>query len=270
MATFDVDGAVLWFDTMGAGDLVIALHGGLGLDHTSLRPWFDPLAHDVHLAYLDFRANGRSTGSGDDITLPRLAEDVDALREHLGAERTWLLGHSYGGFVALEYALRFADRLHGLILLDTGSTGPTEESVVGGLQRLGVPAEQMTAFALPTQTREDMLRFFEATGPWYLPHSPPEAMMPLLADLIFSSAGSEGGSRALADWDVSDRLAEITSPTLVLSGADDFLFSPEGTRRLADGLGDGTPLVVEGAGHLPFVEQQAVVLDAIRRHLSGR
>ncbi|HWJ10393.1 MAG TPA: alpha/beta hydrolase [Nocardioides sp.] len=267
MTTFDVDDAALWYDVAGEGDLLIALHGGLGLDHTTLRPWLDPLAQDVRLAYLDFRANGRSTGSGEDITMRRLAEDVDALREHLGAERTWLLGHSYGGFVALEYALAFPDRLHGLVLLDTDSTGPTEQSVAGGLQRLGVPPEEMAAFGLPTETQEDVLRFFEATGPWYLPHSPPEAMAPLLADLIYSRAGSEGGDRALAGWDVGERLAEISAPTLVLSGVDDFLFSPETTRRLASGLADGTAVVVDGAGHLPYVEQQDVVLDAIRRQL---
>ena len=60
MATFEHDEIDLWYDTIGSGDLLIALHGGLGLDHTTLRQWLDPLAHDLRVAYLDLRANGRS------------------------------------------------------------------------------------------------------------------------------------------------------------------------------------------------------------------
>ena len=88
------------------------------------------------LTFLDFRANGRSTGNGDGLTMQRLADDVDALREHLGAERMWLLGHSYGGFVALQYALSYPDHLHGLVLCDTDSTAPSGEIMMRELDRL--------------------------------------------------------------------------------------------------------------------------------------
>src|SRR5687767_4844276 len=98
MSTYDSPGSMMWYHSMGKGELLIALHGGLGMDHTYFRPWLEPLAEHVKLTYLDFRGNGRSTGNGDDLTMQRLAEDVDALREHLGYPRTWLLGHSYGGF----------------------------------------------------------------------------------------------------------------------------------------------------------------------------
>jgi len=62
-----------------------------------LRPWLDPLAEGMTLTFLDFRANGRSTGAGDGLTMQRLADDVEALREHLGAERMWLLGQLTAG-----------------------------------------------------------------------------------------------------------------------------------------------------------------------------
>ena len=64
MSTFDLEDATLWYECLGKGQLLIALHGGLGLDHTCFRPWLDPLAEQANLMYLDFRANGRSSGDG--------------------------------------------------------------------------------------------------------------------------------------------------------------------------------------------------------------
>src|SRR5688572_23256339 len=111
MATFEHDGETFWYDAIGAGPPLIVLHGGLGLDHTYLRPAFDQLAPELQVIYLDLRANGRSTGDGVGMTMGQLAADVDALRAHLGLERVAVFGHSYGGFVGLEYALTYPARL---------------------------------------------------------------------------------------------------------------------------------------------------------------
>ena len=265
MATFTHDEIDLWFDTIGTGELLIALHGGLGLDHTTLRPWLDPLAQDMRLAYLDHRANGRSGGDGHDMTMTQLAGDVEALRRHLGAERAWLLGHSYGGFVALQCAMERPETLHGIVLCDTDSKAPSGETVTAELARLGADLEQvMPAFATPIETQDDLLAFFEVLAPYYLPHSPADRTGSLLADLIFRREGAAGGDRALADWDVSARLGEVAVPTLVIAGADDFLFPPAVTHALGDALPHAEVVVLDGAGHLPFVEQQDAFLHAVR------
>ena len=227
MSTFDLEDVTLWYECLGEGQLLIVLHGGLGLDHTCFRPWLDPLAEQASLAYLDFRANGRSSGDGYDLTMQRLAEDVDALRQHLRHERTWLLGHSYGGFVALEYALQFPQHVLGLVLLDTDSSGPRPETMMAGLQHLGVaPEEAMAAFAADVHTSEELLDLFGTVGPWYLPHSEPGLGRSVLRETVFRDGGSRGGQRALDGWDVTSRLPQITAPALVITGADDFM-SPQ-------------------------------------------
>lgn len=264
MPTFDHAGASLWYESTGEGDLVIALHGGLGLDHTYFRPWLDPLSDLVNLTYLDFRANGRSTGDGAHLTMGQLADDVDALRKHAGHERVWLLGHSYGGFVALEYALRFSDHLAGLVLLDTDSAGPTPETMMAGLQRLGVAPEELDAFETPVVTTEDMLELMDVVGPWYLPHSEAGVAREVMSGVIYRQDGSNGGSGALAGWDVTTRLPEIDAPALVLTGADDFMFPPDGARRLAEALPRGRADVLERCGHLPFVERPDETLQILR------
>lgn len=204
--------------------------------------------------------------------MQRLAQDVDALRDHLGHQRTWLLGHSYGGFVALEYALSFPERLVGLVLLDTDSTGPRPETVMAGLQRLGVPPQEMAALATEVETSDDMFALFDSIGSWYLPHSAPGTARAVLGQTIYRAGGNRGGERALDGWDVTARLGEIDVPTLVVTGADDFMFPPQIAQRLGEALPRGEVVIVEGSGHLPFIERTDTSLDAIRDflgHASG-
>jgi proline iminopeptidase len=110
-----------------------AQHGGLGLDHTHLHPWLDPLGDVLRLVYYDHRGNGRSDGPFQKTwTHADLTADAEALRRELGLGRMVLLGHSYGGFLALDYAVRYPDLLSHLILVSTApavdygrSCGPT-------------------------------------------------------------------------------------------------------------------------------------------------
>jgi pimeloyl-ACP methyl ester carboxylesterase len=99
------------------------MHGGPSLDHWSLAP-FRQLAGQFTVIFYDHRCNGRSTGAPvSSMTFENLTADAEALREKLGFERWAVLGHSFGGHVALEYALRYPGSLSHLVLLDTGGEG---------------------------------------------------------------------------------------------------------------------------------------------------
>ena len=82
---------------------------------------FRQLSDRFTLVFYDHRCNGRSVGVPvSSMTWENLTADADALRERLGFDKWAVLGHSFGGKVALEYALRYPDSLSHLILLDTG------------------------------------------------------------------------------------------------------------------------------------------------------
>ena len=82
---------------------------------------FKPCSDQFTLVFYDHRCNGRSEGAElSTLTWDNLTADADALREKLGFEKWAVLGHSFGGNVALEYALRYPDRLSHLVLVDTG------------------------------------------------------------------------------------------------------------------------------------------------------
>lgn len=97
----------LFVDIIGYGYPLLLMHGGPSLDHWSLLP-FRQLAGQFTLIFYDHRCNGRSTGAPvSSMTWENLTADAEALREELGFERWAVLGHSFGGHVALEYALRY-------------------------------------------------------------------------------------------------------------------------------------------------------------------
>jgi proline iminopeptidase len=117
--TMPIRDVSLFVKVVGRGDPLLLMHGGPGADHTTMLP-FRRLADRFTLVFYDHRGNGRSTGAPSSMTWENLTADADALRQRLSFERWAVLGHSFGGHVALEYALRYPDRLSHLVLLDTG------------------------------------------------------------------------------------------------------------------------------------------------------
>jgi len=98
-------------EVFGRGYPLVLMHGGPSADLYSMLP-FRRLTDWFKLVFYDHRCNGRSTGAPvSSMTWENLTADADALRERLGFERWAVLGHSFGGHVALEYALRYPDSL---------------------------------------------------------------------------------------------------------------------------------------------------------------
>src|SRR5512139_4012854 len=120
MITLCIRDVSLYVKIIGRGDPLLLMHGGPGLDHTSLLP-LQPLADQFTLIFYDHRCNGRSEGGEiSSMTFENLTADADALRQELGFDRWAILGHSFGGNVALEYALRYPQSFSHLILMNAG------------------------------------------------------------------------------------------------------------------------------------------------------
>jgi proline iminopeptidase len=129
-----VNGTELYFDVEGAGlvpngwrmrerPVLLILHGGPGYDHACYKPFFSPLADTAQLVYVDHRGQGRSGRPPvESCTIEQMADDAAALCRALGLERPAVLGQSFGGFVALQLALRHPDTVGRLVLVDTGAT----------------------------------------------------------------------------------------------------------------------------------------------------
>jgi proline iminopeptidase len=119
-AYIPIESAGLYYREIGQGRPVIVLHGGPDFDHMYLLPDMDRLAEQFRLIYYDQRGRGKSTENvlPEDVTLRSEMEDLERVREYFRLESIALLGHSWGGLLALEYALRYPERVSHLILMN--------------------------------------------------------------------------------------------------------------------------------------------------------
>jgi proline iminopeptidase len=254
------------------------MHGGPSADLWTLGA-FRPLADEFTLVFYDHRCNGRSTGVPvSSMSWDNLTADADALRKHLGFERWAVLGHSFGGHVALEYALRYPDRVSRLVLLDTGADSRWAREVAPEIlaQRGYPPAkvELVRRWFRGDFSRREYYRIFWRIGDAYSSGNGLRAVARELAaggwrSRIRPEAFIYASRQLLADWSVVDRLGEIAVPTLVLAGRDDFVFAPECQRELAEGIPGSQLVLVDRAGHNPHDEQPDEVRRAVRAFLAG-
>jgi len=274
--------ASLFVKVVGQGYPLVLMHGGPSLDHTTLL-LLEPLADQFTLIFYDHRCNGRSEGAeASTMTFENLTADAEALRQALGFDQWAVLGHSFGGNVALEYALRYPQSLSRLVLMNTGGDQRwVNQNAPEILAKRGYSAETVAAarrFFNGQVTVDEyfptLVKFLGAYpyhrsiiyNPTFLRLAtkvgwgPPMKMRP--EALIF------GYGQLLQGWTVMDRLQEIQVPTLVLAGRYCFLFPPEHQAILADRLPNAQLELVECAGHNPQMEQQDEVIRILRQFLA--
>ena len=282
MTHMQIRDASLFVKVVGQGYPLVLMHGGPSLDHTTLLP-LEPLADQFTLIFYDHRCNGRSEGAeASTMTFENLTADADALRQALGFDQWAVLGHSFGGNVALEYALRYPQSLSRLVLMNTGGDQRwVNQNAPEILAKRGYSAETVAAarrFFNGQVTVDEyfptLVKFLGAYpyhrsiiyNPTFLRLAtkvgwgPPMKMRP--EALIF------GYGQLLQGWTVMDRLQEIQVPTLVLAGRYCFLFPPEHQAILADRLPNAQLELVECAGHNPQIEQPEEVIRILRHFLA--
>lgn len=274
MTAIPIRDVSLFANVIGQGYPLCLMHGGPGADHTTLLS-LQPCAGRFTLVFYDHRCNGRSEGADvASMTWENLTADADALRQRLGFKRWAVLGHSFGGMVALEYALRYPDSLSHLILLDTcGESRWAQQHAPDLLAKRGYSPAAVEAARrffngrlTPGEFLPLMMKFGKAY--YYRPSllkialSGPKVKMRPEA-MIFAF------SRLLPGWSVMDRLGDIATPTLVMAGRHDFQFPPEHQAILADRLPNARLVLIERAGHNASDERPAEVIAAIEDFLDA-
>jgi proline-specific peptidase len=270
-----------WYRAVGGdrGAPLLCLHGGPGGTHLGLRA-LEPLADERKVVLYDQLGGGYSTRHGDRslMTVETFVDEVHAVRLALGLDRVHLLGYSWGGMLALEYALTRPAGVESLILSSTLSSS-----------RLMGEESLRLRTALPDRTREVLDRherdgtthdpaYEEAAMVFYRRHLCRLDPWPSILERIFELRSREvyehmwGPSEffpngVLLDWDVTPRLAELRVPTLVTCGEFD-----EATPRLAEVVADGIPgaerVVLEGVAHMAPIEDPETYLGLVRDFLS--
>jgi proline iminopeptidase len=274
----------LWFDVLNAGlvpegpdmrekPVLLALHGGPGFDHSDFKGVLDPLCDVAQIVMYDHRGNGRSDDGDPALwTMSQWTDDVHVFCGALGIERPFVLGWSFGGFVAQSYAARYPDELAGLVLLSTAARI--------GFEQFGPAFERLGG----VEAREAARRFFFEPGP-DVEEEFMRVCMPLYTvrrdpeHLHFSEtrplSRMEVAHHFFGDeaWrmDLRPGLAAITCPTLVLSGLHDPITPPECSDEMEAGLVNAvvTRVTGEHSSHDLPEDEPELFLDAVRAFVSS-
>jgi proline iminopeptidase len=277
MTTMPVRGARLFVKVVGQGYPLVLMHGGPGVDHVTMLP-LRRCADRFTLVFYDHRCNGRSQGAEvTTMTWENLTADADALRQLLGFERWAVLGHSFGGMVALEYALRYPDNLSHLLLLDTcGDARWVRENAPEVLAQRGYSAGVVATARrffngqlAPGETFSATMKLRTA----YYHHLSLRQQARVVALGLRMKVRPEalifGFGQLLQGWSVMDRLGEIKVPAVVLAGRHDFQFPPEHQAELAAGIANARLEIIEQAGHNAHVERPSEVIRAIEEFMAA-
>lgn len=256
---FDVDGAKLVCDgpAMRERPTLLLLHGGPDLDHSSLKPAFSALSSVAQVVYLDQRGHGRSDRSMPERwSLAQWADDVRGFCDALGIERPIVLGISFGGYVAMEYAVRHPDHPARLILVSTalrGTENPARRArVLDAFERRGgIEAREAARRTFDERSPEAFAEYRRLCAPLYN-HRPPDphaaARRPPSQNVLpfFERPGGEG-----AIFDLRSKLSGVRCPTLVIGGEDDPITPIEEQQEIAEALPGGLVRFerCEGCGH---------------------
>ena len=265
----DADGLALYVREAGRGSPLIVLHGGPDFDHTYLLPGMDALADCCRLAYFDQRGRGRSKRGFriEDVGIERAVADVDAVRRHLGAERVAILGHSWGGHLAMQYALRHPGHVSRMILLNTApATNEDWETMIRerGAKRPAAEAAQLeemeASAALLEGDPQAVARYYRIGFSDAFPDP---------ADLDRLDLGLTSRDDILVGRDVEARLLEtlypapgftivpqlerLRMPTLVIHGRQDFI-PAEAAARIARAIPGARLEILERSGHFSYID----------------
>ena len=258
----------------------MAVHGGPGLDHMTVKSALGPLADDLQVLYFDLRGHGRSDRSSAEFWNMRTwADDLRRLCDALGLRKPVILGSSFGGDVALTYAALFPGHPGGVILANTTGGHRDEPRVTEAFGRLGGPdaaaiierifaadAEDLEVLAeLQAEFNRVCYPLYSATPGWA------EESRQFLARMIRNpDVASHYSSHEVKSFDPWTLIGAVRCPVLVLAGEDDPVCPLPVVEELAGRLPAGSTRFVRlpGARHIIFRDRPDLAFPAVRNFVS--
>lgn len=253
--------ADIWWEAVGAGEPVVLLNG-LGSPSAT---WFrlaGLLRSDHTVITCDNRGTGRTVAPSAHHHVATMAADVVAVLAAAGHTSAHVVGHSMGGFIAQELALEHPQVVRSLVLAATHAGIPH----LAGDADPAAAAALAAAATLPPTERAAALR-----GLLYSSETSEQAILEDEAVRAAHPTGEEGFRNQLLGASVWERLSDLdtlTTPTLVIHGADDKIVPARAGERLAAAIPGARFELFPGAGHALFTDAACSVADTIKGFLS--
>lgn len=278
-----VDGFRVWYRIVGGGAQnekvpLMILHGGPGAPHDYLENLEALASEQRRVIFYDQLGCGRSDQPDDPALcyVARFADELETMREALGLERVHILGQSWGGMLAQEYALRQPRGLVSLILANTSSSIPLWIAEANRL-RAELPPEVNQALLKHEQAgTTDSQEYLDAVQVFYDRHVCRVRPLPDYVQRAFDQIGfvynyMNGPSEfhvigVIKDWDRTARLPEIHVPTLIISGLHDES-TPAINEILHKGIAGSEWVMLPNSSHLAHVEEPERYMQVVNAFL---
>lgn len=280
--SFESTGTRIHFEVVGKGarSPILAINGGPGFSHTYLHlsgAW-EELAHRGPVVFYDQRGTGRSQelSQGRTSTLQDNIDDLEALRRHLNYEKVTLLGHSWGGYLAMAYAAQHPDRLDSLVLVgtagpkwyeipDSGEPSDLFEYIFPDVSerrsRLGVTLGDARAAADDLSAYLSML---------FLSEDKRDEFISGCRDCKLDREVNRLVNQDLRRFDLTPQLARFEFPVLIITGRYDINVAPLVAYRIHQKIPSSELVFFEKSGHMPFYEEPAKFVEVVAAFLGRR
>jgi pimeloyl-ACP methyl ester carboxylesterase len=251
MPILKVNNVDIYYEQSGEGEAIVFLHGYTG----SSRDWANqiPLVlKNFTTIAVDHRGHGQSEApvAEDDYSIDIFSEDVYALLRELGIDRCCLVGHSMGGFMALQFVLDHPEMVKALVLVDTSSG---EWELVPGYAELRAKLDEIAR----NEGMEAAFEYDAANNPGRIERFTKHPELREVARQRVMNTSVDGYiyiARSFRKWKpVTGRLKEIEVPTLIFWGDEDAPFEKP-SKILKDSIRGAELITVNGAGHSPHEE----------------
>lgn len=233
----------LFHRVQGQGSPLVLLHP-VGIDHSFWGPLVDKASSLHTVISVDLMGHGASPPASPERGISAYAEDVAGLLDELSLARASLLGLSFGGMIAQEFALTYPARISALVVGACGPRIPAEARDAVRARGNVDPAKGMASVVDQTMQR------------WFTPafinsESAQRVHARLLAD---DPPGWAAGWNAISGFDALDRLGSIAVPTLVIAGELDAGAPVATTKTIADAIPGSQFVMLPGAPHMMQIE----------------
>jgi proline iminopeptidase len=271
----EINGAQLNVEVLGpeGAPVLIAHHGGGGIGSLAEpKSTFGPLADKFRVLVFDARGCGLSEAVPP-YSHAQWAADVDALREWIGVEQVVIAGGSYGGFIAMEYAIRYPTRVRAMILRDTS---PDRKNLIIANEN----AHKQTRVQLNWENYDrywsgnirddaDLKACWAELIPLYdFEYDPVKAAAQVEAGIYRHEAHNWCFQKNAPIYDVKPQLPLVLCPTLVMVGRGDWVTQVSSSEKIASLIPNSKLVIFEKSGHSPQFDEAELFQKTMRDFLS--
>ena len=269
------------FGTPEKGE-ILCLHGGPGMTHDYLLSMADLADHGYRVTFYDQLGCGRSEVPKDlSLFIPeRYVEEVDAFRRKMKLGRPHIIGSSWGGMLAIAYALKYQRNMASMTTVGGLHSVPLtvlemqrmKRELPAGVQATLAKYESAGDYENPEYVKAVMVFYKKHVcrlDPW-----PPELTysMQHISTPVYGTMNGPNEFTIIGNtryWDVTDRLASLRVPTLVLGGRYDEV-SPVVAREIHKHIRGSELTIFPNSSHLAFWEERAAFMERVRKFLAKR